>query len=288
MGAVRTAVRTHAAPVDITSRYLSEIGEHSLLSASEEIELATRIRSGCQISRETMISANLRLVVHIARNYINQGLPLLDLVEEGNLGLIHAVDKFDPERGCRFSTYAGYWIRQAMERGLINQAPTVRLPVHVVRKVRKCSRKAAELSQTLDAAPTSGQLASAMGETTESVDALLGFKNLKPAIGRKSGSGRFDVLESVADQDCDHPDYRCASEAAQVQLQHWLEQLEPLQLQVVQLRYGLDGSGKTTLREVAELLGLSSERVRQIQLAAIAELKKISEAQGCEGLPFLD
>jgi len=274
---------------DVTRIYLNEIGHAALLTAEEEVTLARAARKGCIASRQRMIESNLRLVVNIARAYVKRGLPLLDLVEEGNLGLIRAVEKFDPERGCRFSTYATWWIRQSVERAIMNQCRTVRLPIHVIRELAIYLRAARELEQRLSRRPTVEEVALELDVKPEVVERLFGL-NEPTTSADEPISARSDriVLDSIADENGSGPEAKYAGMAAGRMLHNWLKQLSKQQRQVVEHRYGLTGHGRRTLEEVGELLGVTRERVRQVQLAALARLRDISSREGYVEVPFID
>jgi RNA polymerase nonessential primary-like sigma factor len=272
---------------DVTRIYLSEIGRSGLLSADEEIALSRAARSGCMASRHRMIESNLRLVVKIARAYINRGLPLLDLIEEGNLGLIRAVEKFDPERGCRFSTYATWWIRQSVERAIMNQCRTVRLPIHVIRELTGYLRAARELEQQLGRRPSVDEVAEKLELPVEEVHTLFGFNEPTSSADEPQANGRA-LLDTIADDQSLDPESGYADYAAEQLLGQWLDCLPPQQKLVVEHRFGLDGKGKRTLEEVGQLLGVTRERVRQVQLAALARLREISRRSGVSEMPFLD
>ena len=274
---------------DVTRMYLSEIGETSLLSAEEEISLSRAAGLGCNASRSRMIRANLRLVVKVARNYINRGLPLLDLIEEGNLGLIRAVEKFDPERGCRFSTYATWWIRQAIERALMNQCRTVRLPIHVIRQLTVYLRTARELQQRLRRQPSTEEIAQALDVKVADVHAMFRLHDsASPGDDSALADQARQVLENIPDDNISNPESLCASRFAKRMLDDWLSKLPDQQRAVVEHRYGLFGQSRRTLEEVGEILGVTRERVRQVQLAALAKLKEISNREGVCEAPLLD
>jgi RNA polymerase nonessential primary-like sigma factor len=274
---------------DVTRIYLSEIGHARLLTAEEEIELARAIQAGSVASRQRMIESNLRLVVNIARAYVKRGLPLMDLVEEGNLGLIRAVEKFDPNRGCRFSTYATWWIRQAVERAIMNQCRTVRLPIHVIRELAIYLRTARELEQRLSRRPTVEEVARELDISPDNVERLFGLNEPVASADEpvSASSGRI-VLDAIADENVSGPEAKYAGMAAGQLLERWLKQLSVQQRDVMEQRYGLNGHGRRTLEEVGALLGVTRERVRQVQLAALARLKDISRKEGFQELPFLD
>jgi RNA polymerase nonessential primary-like sigma factor len=274
---------------DVTRIYLSEIGRARLLTAEEEISLTRAARKGCAASRQRMIESNLRLVVNVARAYTKRGLPLLDLVEEGNLGLMRAVEKFDPDRGCRFSTYATWWIRQSVERAIMNQCRTVRLPIHVIRELAIYLRTSRELEQKLSRRPTAEEVARRLDTNPTNVERMFGLNEPVSSTDGQSGSrsGRA-VLDSIADENCEDPETRYADVAAERLLGSWLDQLPSQQRDVVEHRYGLHGHGKRTLEEVGNLLGVTRERVRQVQLAALSKLREISSREGFKELPLGD
>jgi len=267
--------------LDATQMYLNEIGFSPLLSAEEEVHFARLIKQGDAASRKRMIESNLRLVVKIARRYTNRGLPLLDLIEEGNLGLIHAVEKFDAERGFRFSTYATWWIRQTIERALMNQTRTIRLPIHVVKELNIYLRAARELTQKLDHDPSSEEVAHllekpvaevermlGLNERVASVDVSLGPDTDKILLDTLSGDEQNDPLELLQDDDLS------------ASLDQWLSELTAKQREVVVLRFGLRGHESSTLEQVGAEIGLTRERVRQIQVEALKRLREILERNG--------
>ena len=274
---------------DFTYLYLNEIGRAKLLTPEEEVRLSRAAQSGCLESRKRMIEANLRLVVKVARAYTKRGLPLLDLVEEGNLGLIRAVEKFDPDRGCRFSTYATWWIRQAVERAIMNQCRTVRLPIHVIRELTVHLRTSRALEQKLNRKPTAEELADELEVDLQAVQTLLELSEPASSADEPLGtdSNRV-VLDSIADEYRRNPEVQYADIAAERLLEHWLEQLNPTQREVVEQRYGLHGHGRCTLEEVGRLMGVTRERVRQIQMNALARLRDISSKEGFAEIPFMD
>jgi RNA polymerase nonessential primary-like sigma factor len=273
---------------DVTRIYLREIGKARLLTAEEEISLTRAARSGCVASRQRMIESNLRLVVKVARAYIRRGLPLLDLIEEGNLGLIRAVEKFDPDRGCRFSTYATWWIRQSVERAIMNQCRTVRLPIHVIRELTVYLRRSRELEQQNSRRPTADEVAATLDIPAENVKRLFGFNETTSSADEPATAGsRRPVLDSIADEQNRDPEKEYADVAAERLLGQWLDQLSIQQRDVVEHRYGLHGHGRRTLEEVGRLLGVTRERVRQVQLAALARLRDISSREGYVELPFI-
>lgn len=285
----KLVVRKKAHCPDVTRIYLGEIGRTRLLTADEEKSLARAARKGCTASRKRMIEANLRLVVNVARGYSNRGLPLLDLIEEGNLGLLRAVEKFDPDRGCRFSTYATWWIRQSVERALMNQCRTVRLPIHIIRELTRYLRASRALEQKLQRRPTVEEVADLLDVPVKNVERLFGLKESITAADEPVGNGSgTTLLDGIADDRSVNPESEYVGSAAEHVLQRWLEQLSHQQREVVEYRFGLHGHGKRTLEQVGRLLGVTRERVRQLQLAALARLREISREEGFRELPFLD
>ena len=272
---------------DVTRIYLSEIGRAKLLTADEEKSLSRAALGGCMASRQRMIESNLRLVVKVARSYINRGLPLLDLIEEGNLGLIRAVEKFDPERGFRFSTYATWWIRQSVERSIMNQCRTVRLPIHVIRELTNYLRATRELEQKMGRRPAVDEVANTLDKPSAALYSLFGF-NESTSSADGSADGQKSILDSIADDQTHTPENEYAEQAAGELLGQWLDLLPKQQRIVVEHRFGLHGQGRRTLEEVGELLGVTRERVRQVQLAALTRLREISQREGIMEAPFMD
>lgn len=266
---------------DATRIYLNEIGESRLLTAEEEITLSRLAQLGDNAARQRMIVCNLRLVVKIARRYLNRGLPLLDLIEEGNLGLIRAVEKFDPERGFRFSTYATWWIRQTIERAIMNQTRTVRLPIHVVKEINLYLKAARRLSQHLDHEPTTEDIAVVLDKPIGEVKRMLGL-NERIASVDTPFSKEVDkpLVDMLQDESADDPTDRIQDEDIQTNLEHWLGKLNEKQREVVERRFGLHGHEHSTLERVAQELGVTRERVRQIQMDALRRLRDILEKEG--------
>jgi RNA polymerase nonessential primary-like sigma factor len=272
---------------DVTRIYLSEIGRANLLTADQEKSLSRAAIGGCMVSRQRMIECNLRLVVKVARAYINRGLPLLDLIEEGNLGLIRAVEKFDPERGFRFSTYATWWIRQSVERSIMNQCRTVRLPIHVIRELTGYLRATRELEQHLGRRPAIEEVAQKLDKPSANVHKLFSFNEPTSSTDVSTSNGSKSVLDTIADNQNHTPENEYAENAAGELLVHWLGLLPEQQRIVVEHRFGLHGQGRRTLEEVGQLLGVTRERVRQVQLAALSRLREISRREGVNESPFI-
>jgi len=270
--------------LDATQLYLNEIGYSPLLTADEEKYYARLARAGDESGRKRMIESNLRLVVKISRRYINRGLTLLDLIEEGNLGLIRAVEKFDPDLGFRFSTYATWWIRQTIERSIMNQTRTIRLPIHVVKELNVYLRAARELTQKLDHEPTAEEIAEMLDRPVADVKRLLGLNerviSMDTPVGPDSDTAMVDMIADV--QICD-PSQLLQDTDIKDNIARWLEELSEKQREVVARRFGLRGHESSTLEEVGREIGLTRERVRQIQVEALRRLRNIMETQGLSG-----
>ncbi|MHA7815533.1 MAG: RNA polymerase sigma factor RpoS [Pseudohaliea sp.] len=267
--------------LDATQLYLSEIGFSPLLTADEEKHFARLALAGDEAARKRMIESNLRLVVKIARRYLHRGLSLLDLIEEGNLGLMRAVEKFDPERGFRFSTYATWWIRQTMERAIMNQTRTIRLPIHVVKELNVYLRAARELTQKLDHEPSAEEIADMLDKPVEEVTRLLGLNERIASMDAPLGpDSETTVVDTIADEAALDPSDLLQDRDIAEGIVQWLEELNEKQREVVARRFGLLGHETATLEEVGQEIGLTRERVRQIQVEALKRLRRIMERQG--------
>ncbi|WP_296043935.1 RNA polymerase sigma factor RpoS [uncultured Alteromonas sp.] len=269
--------------LDATQLYLSEIGYSPLLTAEEEVHFARRALKGCEASRKRMIVSNLRLVVKIARRYNNRGLALLDLIEEGNLGLIRAVEKFDPERGFRFSTYATWWIRQTIERAIMNQTRTIRLPIHVVKELNVYLRAARELAQELDHEPTAEDIALYLDKPIDEVSKMLRLNerisSVDTPIGGENDKALLDIL---ADDNESSPEDELQDSNIKQNIVSWLQELNAKQREVLARRFGLMGYEPSTLEDVGAEIGLTRERVRQIQVEGLRRLKDMLSSQGLD------
>ena len=267
--------------LDATQLYLGEIGFSPLLTAEEEVLYARRALRGDEAARKRMIESNLRLVVKISRRYSNRGLALLDLIEEGNLGLIRAVEKFDPERGFRFSTYATWWIRQTIERALMNQTRTIRLPIHVVKELNIYLRTARELSQKLDHEPTADEIASKLDKPVGDVSKMLRLNERVSSVDTPiGGDGEKALLDIIPDINNSDPEVSTQDSDIKNSLIFWLDELNPKQKEVLARRFGLLGYEPSTLEEVGREISLTRERVRQIQVEGLRRLREILIKQG--------
>ena len=266
--------------IDATSLYLKEIGYAPLLTAEEEVFYARKLQRGSESARHRMIESNLRLVVKISRRYANRGLELLDLIEEGNLGLMRAVEKFDPELGYRFSTYATWWIRQTIERALMNQTRTIRLPVHVLKELNVYLRASRKLAQRLDHAPTPEEIAEEVGKPVADVRKILGLSERISSIDVPVAEKEKTLVETIADDNMFSPEYQLEDENLISVLNEWLEQLPEKQRGVLVRRFGLLNHQEETLEQVGREIGLTRERVRQIQVDAMRRLGDVLRKHG--------
>ncbi|PRC91279.1 RNA polymerase sigma factor RpoS [Solimicrobium silvestre] len=268
---------------DTTQYYLNQIGTRPLLTAPEELICATLAKKGDFVARQKMIEHNLRLVVSIAKHYINRGVALLDMIEEGNLGLMHAIDKFEPERGFRFSTYATWWIRQSIERAIMNQARTIRLPVHVVRELNQILRAKYHLeAQHHDGRDAALEdIANLVGRPMGEVQDILALSehatSLDMPLDNDPQSSLMDMLPGESD---DGPDSRAERHELSVLVRDWLSKLPDKQRVVIMRRFGLDNDDPATLETLAEEMGVTRERIRQIQQEALIKLKRSFSSRG--------
>lgn len=277
----RTSADEPTLQADATRLYLKEIGFSPLLTAEEEVYYSRRARKGDEASRKRMIESNLRLVVKISRRYMNRGLALLDLIEEGNLGLIRAVEKFDPERGFRFSTYATWWIRQTIERAIMNQTRTIRLPVHVLKEINVYLRAARYLSQKLDHEPTPEEVATLLDKPIEDVKEMFGLTERIASVDAPlDNDPERSLLDAIADERTPDPERIMQDEDLHGLVQAWLNELNDKQREVVERRFGLNNREIATLEEVGADIGVTRERVRQIQVEALKRLRVMLEKNG--------
>ncbi|CHQ23843.1 RNA polymerase sigma subunit RpoS (sigma-38) [Salmonella enterica subsp. enterica serovar Typhi] len=281
--------------LDATQLYLGEIGYSPLLTAEEEVYFARRALRGDVASRRRMIESNLRLVVKIARRYGNRGLALLDLIEEGNLGLIRAVEKieegnlgliravekFDPERGFRFSTYATWWIRQTIERAIMNQTRTIRLPIHIVKELNVYLRTARELSHKLDHEPSAEEIAEQLDKPVDDVSRMLRLNERITSVDTPlGGDSEKALLDILADEKENGPEDTTQDDDMKQSIVKWLFELNAKQREVLARRFGLLGYEAATLEDVGREIGLTRERVRQIQVEGLRRLREILQTQG--------
>ena len=269
--------------IDATSLYLKEIGYAPLLTAAEEVFYARKLLKGDESARKRMIESNLRLVVKIARRYVNRGLELLDLIEEGNIGLMRAVEKFDPELGYRFSTYATWWIRQTIERGLMNQTRTIRLPVHIVKELNVYVRASRKLAQRLDHAPTPEEIAEEVDKPVEDVLKIFSLSERISSIDIPVAENEKSLIETISAEGASSPERQIEGENLSEVLNKWLMQLPDKQREVLVRRFGLLHHQEETLEQVGREIGLTRERVRQIQVDALRRLRDVLRKHGLNG-----
>jgi RNA polymerase nonessential primary-like sigma factor len=286
-GAVPALARSGAAEAetefisDVTQIYLHEIGLNPLLSPEEELGYARRAARGDFAARQKMIERNLRLVVNIAKHYLNRGVPLLDLVEEGNLGLMHALEKFDPERGFRFSTYATWWIRQNIERAIMNQSRTIRLPVHVIKELNLALRAKRHLEAHGERDASVDDIAHLLGKPAEEIRSVLAHNEHMASLDAPLDlDPMLSIGESISDEQGANPEAGLHSQEIESLVQQWLGQLNPRQRTVIERRFGLNNQEVCTLEDLAGQLGLTRERVRQVQLEALGQLRHILRQRG--------
>ncbi|MDN0076535.1 RNA polymerase sigma factor RpoS [Crenobacter sp. SG2303] len=266
---------------DVTQIYLNDIGNNALLTPPQELELARRVVQGDFDARQKMIEHNLRLVVNIAKHYINRGLALLDLIEEGNIGLMHALEKFDPERGFRFSTYATWWIRQSIERAIMNQSRTIRLPVHVIKELNVYLRASRHLEAQAGREPTLEEIAHLVGKPVEDVRRVLTLNERMASLDAPLDiDPMLSIGESIPDEQTEEPEIQLHNAQLERFVHEWLAQLNEKQRLVIERRYGLNGHEICTLEELAAALSLTRERVRQIQIEGLEQLRRILRRKG--------
>ena len=265
---------------DVTQLYLNQIGAKPLLSPAEELETARRVRQGDFAARQKMIEHNLRLVVNIAKHYLNRGIPLLDLVEEGNLGLIHALEKFDPERGFRFSTYATWWIRQSITRAIADQGRTIRIPVHLVESINRVKKTAGELLRRTGREPTAEEIAAQLDMEPARVRELIQLAqdpiSLETPVGEEEDAHLEDFIQ---DDEAGVPADEAGRQLLRRELMNVLKSLTPREERVIALRFGLEDGRARTLEELGKEFHVTRERVRQIEAKALRKLRHPSRAK---------
>jgi len=266
---------------DVTQLYLNEIGHNALLSPEEEQRLSRLMKQGDFAARQRMIECNLRLVVNIAKHYVNRGMALLDLIEEGNLGLIHALEKFEPERGFRFSTYATWWIRQNIERAIMNQSRTIRLPVHIIKELNIFLRAQRHLESHGTPDPTIEDIAHLADRDVEEVRYVMGLNERTASLDAPLDiDPNLSVGEAIPDEQGVLPEMMLQRSEVEKYVHEWLNQLTDKQRSVIERRFGLNGHDISTLEGVAQAHGITRERVRQIQMEALQSLRKILRRHG--------
>jgi RNA polymerase nonessential primary-like sigma factor len=277
---------------DILQRYLLDIRRHALFTAEQELETATRAKAGDFKARQDMIEHNLRLVVNLAKAYANRGVSLSDLIEEGNIGLMHAIEKFEPERGFRFSTYASWWIRQSVERAVVQQGRTVRLPLHVIREVSTVLRARTHIEQHERSEPHRQQgrpgervsvedIAALTALTPERVAELLALADRPLSLDAPAQSGEDDKLQDfLADEAAASPEAQRQCHETQDKLNGWLRTLSPREREILLSRFGMNGQEEATLDSLAARLGLTRERVRQVQQEALGKMRRMIQRDG--------
>lgn len=271
----------HDETADVTQIYLNDIGNNALLTPKEELELARRVIQGEFEARQKMIEHNLRLVVNIAKHYINRGLALLDLIEEGNIGLMHALEKFDPERGFRFSTYATWWIRQSIERAIMNQSRTIRLPVHVIKELNVYLRASRHLESQVGREPTLEEIAHLVDRPVSDVRRVMNLNERMASLDAPLDiDPMLSIGESIPDEQHEEPEMQLHNTQLERFVHEWMAQLNEKQRMVIERRYGLNGHEICTLEELAAALNLTRERVRQIQIEGLEQLRRILRRKG--------
>jgi len=275
------ALSAHDETADVTQIYLNDIGNNALLTPQEELSLARLVVAGVFAARQKMIEHNLRLVVNIAKHYINRGLALLDLIEEGNIGLMHALEKFDPERGFRFSTYATWWIRQSIERAIMNQSRTIRLPVHVIKELNVYLRASRHLESQAGREPTLEEIAHLVDRPVSDVRRVMSLNERMASLDAPLDiDPMLSIGESIPDEQHDEPEIQLHNAQLERFVQQWMAQLNDKQRMVIERRYGLNGVEICTLEELATTLNLTRERVRQIQIEGLEQLRRILRRKG--------
>lgn len=269
---------------DSVRLYLREIGKIPLLNAEEELELAQKVVSGDKRAKDKMAEANMRLVVSIAKRYSGRGLDFLDLIQEGNTGLLRAVEKFDPDKGFKFSTYATWWIRQAITRAIADQARTIRIPVHMVETINKLLRTQRRMTQELNREPTIEELANELEMEPEKVEYVIKIKqdihSLDAGVGRDGDDDSESVLgDFIEDEDAASPEDAAAGQLLKEQVSTILGALTEREQKIIKMRFGLDDGKNHTLEEVGQEFSVTRERIRQIEAKALAKLRKHKDAK---------
>ncbi|OEU48621.1 MAG: RNA polymerase subunit sigma [Desulfuromonadales bacterium C00003096] len=274
---------------DAIKLYLKEIQKTKLLTAEEERSLARRIASGEMAARDHMIESNLRLVVKIAKRYMNRGLPFLDLIEEGNMGLIKAVERFKLSKECRFSTYATWWIRQSIERALVNQSRTIRLPVHVSDDINKFIKISRELVHRYNREPHVDEIAEAMGVEPAYIRRLMVLVKKTFSIEHPMGENRdYSLIDTIEDTNADDPSVFLEDLDKYAHIREWLDSLAENEREILVLRFGLEDREPQTLDTIGQKFGVTRERIRQIEAKSLDKLRKIMEENEAKGRAFME
>jgi RNA polymerase primary sigma factor len=274
---------------DAIKLYLKEIQKTKLLTAEEERALARRIASGDMAARDHMIESNLRLVVKIAKRYMNRGLPFLDLIEEGNMGLIKAVERFKLSKECRFSTYATWWIRQSIERALVNQSRTIRLPVHVSDDINKFIKISRELVHRFNREPQVDEIAEAMGVEPAYIRRLMVLVKKTYSIEHPMGENRdYSLIDTIEDTNANDPSVFLEDLDKFAHIQEWLESLADNEREILVLRFGLEDREPQTLDTIGQKFGVTRERIRQIEAKSLDKLRKIMEERDAQSKAFME
>ncbi len=275
--------------MDVVKAYLKDIRSIPLLSSEEEIELARRVRQGDEEARKKMIQANLRLVISIAKRYVNLGVPLSDLIEEGNIGLMKSVEKFDPDKGFRFSTYAAWWIKQGISRAIIDQGKMIRIPVYMNEELARYKKAVEKLVHKLNRTPSLGEIAKEMKVPVQKVreleNTVAKMSSLDAPI---SDNGDGQIGEIIKDETAISPDEQLESFFNKERAQEFLNMLNDRERKIIEMRYGLVDGNTHTLAEIAKVLGVSRERVRQIEIATIKKIREIYEQKKKEERKDID
>lgn len=262
---------------DLLQHYLKEVRKHPLLNIEEERKITARIKKGDKRARKRLIESNLRLVIKIAKKYINRGLPLSDLIQEGNFGLIRAVDKFNPMMECRFSTYATWWIKQSIERAIINQTATIRIPIHICDDVKRVMKEIYNFYQTHNREPFIDELSKMCDMSEEEINKVLSYVKKTTSFDapvNEQDDREFVLLETVKDDSSPDPLELVESISCVEKIKEWLEHLEPKERNILIMRYGLDGTAPKTLEVIGRIFGVTRERIRQIEIKALEKLRQ--------------
>jgi len=267
--------KNHSERFDVVDSYLKDINKYPILTKEEEVHYTKLAQQGNCVARDSILHANLRLVVRIARRYLKSGLPFLDMIEEGNMGLMHALEKFEPDLGYRFPTYAAWWIQQDIERAIMNQSRIVRLPVHVQKQLNQCKRACNSLSLDMDQNPSFEKIANYLGKDRKSIEQVMSYNRSAVSFDAPlEANTEKSIAESLHDNEHEEPIISLEREAAFTELELGLKMLSPIEFEIIIRRFGFMGYNPMTLQEIAHDTGFTTERIRQIQLRSIKFLSK--------------